>query len=215
MFKRLTINLVNMKNIYQRLADVMAEIPAFQLDGNNAAQKYQFVSIKQIYNVLRPLLTRHGVISYPSNIVKAGMNVYTTMKWDSYNNREKESTMYYCEVTVEYTFSCEDGSKIIVQAEGGASDYSDKAQNQAMTNAHKNALKQLFMIAEGDPDSLSNGHDDYILLNTQQPTLEDMEAAFKAATTSEEVNATGKKYIQFKTNPRFMAAGSAARSRTQ
>lgn len=208
-------------NIYQRVLAVMADMPNFELDGQNKAQKFKFVSIKNIYNTLRVLMVKHGVVSFPSGVIKSNMNVMTTKKWDSYNNREKESTMFYCEVTAEFTFTCEDGSRFTAVAEGGASDYSDKAQGQAMTNAHKNALKQVFMIAEGDPDADSPGLNDNVTANRSHkqpivPTdgeITQAEMDLKSVKTLQELKEVNKKYPHMKSNTRYLKAGREAMDR--
>ena len=207
------------KNIYQRINAVMQDMPAFELDGKNVQQKFEFVSIKNIYNTLRKLMFKHGVVSFPSEVIKSEMQVMTTKKWDNYNKREKDSTMYYCEATVAFTFTCEDGSSFPAISEGGASDYSDKAQGQAMTNAHKNCLKMVFMIAEGDPDANSNGLDDTIVSKPIRPVepspaqLTGMEAEFKAAKDNDQVSAIMRKYLSMKANQRYITAAKAARAR--
>jgi len=145
------------QNIYQRIAAVSTEMPHFKKDGTNVAQKFSFISVYQMYNVIRPLLAKHGIVSYPGKIVEKEMQVINSKKWDNYNKREKEQTMFYVALTVEYVFACGKDDFITVQVEGAASDYSDKAQNQAMTSAHKNALKAIFMIADEDPDAKSPG----------------------------------------------------------
>ena len=200
------------KNIYQRIIAVMQDMPAFELDGKNPQQGFQFVSIKNIYNTLRSLMVKHGVVSFPSGVIDKKMNVITINKGNYTKN------MYYCEATVAFTFTCEDGSSFTAISEGGASDYSDKAQGQAMTNAHKNCLKAVFMIAEGDPDANSNGLNDEVAkpMKPVEPNpaqLTGMEAEFKAAKDNEEVSAIMRKYLSMKANQRYITAAKAARAR--
>ena len=200
------------KNIYQRINAVMQDMPAFELDGKNPQQGFQFVSIKNIYNTLRKLMVKHGVVSFPSQVIDKKMNVVVINKGNYTKN------MYYCEATVAFTFTCEDGSEFTAVSEGGASDYSDKAQGQAMTNAHKNCLKAVFMIAEGDPDEKSNGLNDQVAkpikpIEVNEAQLAGMESEFKAAKNNDEVSSVMRKYLHMKSNQRFIDAAKAARER--
>jgi hypothetical protein len=186
-----------MSNIFEKIAQINAELPAFKNDGKNKQQGYAFISIYNMYNSLRKLMAKHGVTMYPSNILKDDLS--TTVN-------SRGNTGYISNLLVEYTLQCghEEGQSMTVIVPGFSIDYSDKAHNQAMTSAHKNALKQVFMIAEGDPDQETPD---------SGSKLAEMKKECEAATTQEQVKAIGQKYKYLKGHAEFAQYGKEAMAR--
>ena len=114
------------------------------------AGQYKFRGIDDVYNELGPLLAKHGVIVTPS---------YYELT-NSERTSSKGGTMYHSTVRGTFTFySIADGSAVIVECYGEASDYGDKAVGKAQSYAFKDALiKGLCIPTEGDNDPDATVH---------------------------------------------------------
>lgn len=124
------------KQIYKRIAAVMAEVGAIGKDRRNTQQNYSFRGIDDVYNVAHPLFVKHGIFSVP-RVLKSERMERTTASG---------STLLYSIVEMEYTFCAEDGSSVVASAVGEGMDSGDKATNKAMSAAHKYAIIQLLSI---------------------------------------------------------------------
>ncbi len=122
--------------IYERLAAIMADVPAIGKNSQNQEQRYRFRGIDDVYNYLHPLFVRYQVFT-TSEILNKNREVWTN---------KNGTIMIEYSLQVQYRFTAIDGSFVETQAMGQAMDSSDKASNKAMSMAHKAAMLQIFMI---------------------------------------------------------------------
>lgn len=124
-----------------KFAEIMAELPAIPKSDRNNQQGYAFRGIDSIYNALHPLFAKHGVVcsSKVLNVEKERVE------------SKSGTTGWAFTITMQYIFTSDDHS-LSVETVGFSIDYSDKAANQAMAQAHKYALVQAFLIATNEPD---------------------------------------------------------------
>ncbi len=134
-----------MSKIHEAIVAVMNEVGAIGKDSKNEQQHYNYRSIEQVYNRVQPLFAKHGIFSYPKVIEQTR----------EAGKSKSGGTLHYAILTVEYTFSAEDGSSIVVTVVGEGMDSGDKASNKAMAAAHKYALCQVLNIPYQviDPDA--------------------------------------------------------------
>lgn len=120
-------------------------------DRRNQQQGYNFRGIDDVYNVLSPLLAKHGLCILPRMLSRQCEERQTA----------KGGTLFYVTVEAEFDFVCaEDGSKHTVKTFGEAMDSGDKATNKAMSAAYKYAAFQAFAIpTEGDNDADAHTHE--------------------------------------------------------
>jgi hypothetical protein len=111
----------------------------------NNQQGYNFRGIDDIYNVVSPLLGKHGLCILPRVLTRECIERQT----------KSGGALFYVTCEVEFDFVCaEDGSKHVVKTYGEAMDSADKATNKAMSAAYKYAVMQSFAIpTEGDNDA--------------------------------------------------------------
>ena len=122
--------------IYERIASIMAEVPAIGKNNQNQEQRYRFRGIDDVYNSLHPLFVKHQVFT-TSEILTKNREVWTN---------KNGTIMIEFTLQVKYRFTAIDGSFIETETMGQAMDSSDKASNKAMSMAHKAAILQIFMI---------------------------------------------------------------------
>lgn len=146
-------------NVYQCIAAVQAEIAKIGIskDRKNQQQNYAFRGIDDVYNVLAPLLAKHGLCVLPRMISRQREERTTIKEW---NGQRKESVLFYVTVEAEFDFiAAADGSCHTVRTFGEAMDSADKATNKAMSAAYKYAAFMTFAIpTEGDNDADSSTH---------------------------------------------------------
>lgn len=139
--------------VYKAINKVQAELALVGLakDKRNAMQGYNFRGIDDVYNVLSPLLAKHGLCILP-RVLSREVSTHIT---------PKGGTLFYVAVEVEFDFvASEDGSKHVVKTFGEAMDSGDKATNKAMSAAYKYAAFQAFAIpTEGDNDADAHTHE--------------------------------------------------------
>ena len=126
--------------IYERIAAIMAEVPAIGKNNQNQEQRYRFRGIDDVYNSLHPLFVKHQVFT-TSEILNKNREVWTN---------KNGTIMIEFTLQVKYRFTAIDGSSIETETMGQAMDSSDKASNKAMSMAHKAAILQIFMIPTVD-----------------------------------------------------------------
>lgn len=139
--------------IYKAINKVQTALSEVGLakDKKNTMQGYNFRGIDDVYNVLSPLLAKHGLCILP-RVLSREVTTHIT---------PKGGTLFYVAVEVEFDFvSAEDGSKHVVKTFGEAMDSGDKATNKAMSAAYKYAAFQAFAIpTEGDNDADAHTHE--------------------------------------------------------
>ena len=139
--------------IYKAINKVQSDLAQIGItkDKRNAAQGYNFRGIDDVYNVISPLLAKHGLCILPRVLSREVTERQTA----------KGGMMFYVAVEVEFDFvSANDGSKHTVKTFGEAMDSGDKATNKAMSAAYKYAAFQAFAIpTEGDNDADAHTHE--------------------------------------------------------
>lgn len=139
--------------VYKAINKVQSELAAVGLakDRRNTMQNYNFRGIDDVYNVLSPLLAKHGLCILPRVLTREVTTHITP----------KGGTLFYVAVEVEFDFvASSDGSKHVVKTFGEAMDSGDKATNKAMSAAYKYAAFQAFAIpTEGDNDADAHTHE--------------------------------------------------------
>ncbi len=140
--------------IYQRLGQIMAEVPAIPKGQENQQQRYAFRGIDDVFNALHGLFAKHGVVILPE-VLKAE---YVQQLAGSNQNLATDARLL-----VRYHFVAGDGSSVSMTCQGESRDYADKATGQALSAAIKGGLLQMFLIPlEGMPEQ-----------DSQSPTIED------------------------------------------
>lgn len=139
--------------VYQAINKVQADLASqgISKDRKNQQQGYSFRGIDDMYNVVSPLLAKHGLCILP-RVLSRNCEERTN---------SKGTTLFYTTVDAEFDFvSAEDGSKHTVKTFGEAMDSGDKSTNKAQSAAFKYAVMQAFAIpTEGDNDADSQSHE--------------------------------------------------------
>lgn len=122
----------------------MKDIDAVLKNGRNDFQKYDYVRAADVANEARKAMITHG-IAFTYDVVDS-------QHWES--NKEGKSTNYFCQLTVNCTFTDSDsGEQLAGRVIGWGTDTLDKAPFKAMTGAVKYALRMNFLIPdENDPE---------------------------------------------------------------
>ena len=140
-------------SVYKSINAVQADLAKIGIakDSVNAFDKYNFRGIDAVYNVLSPLLAKHGLCILPRMVSRTCEE----------RASQKGGALFYVTVEAEFDFVCaEDGSKHTVKTYGEAMDRGDKATNKAMSAAYKYACFQAFAIpTEGDNDADAHTHE--------------------------------------------------------
>ena len=135
------------KHVYRAISFVQADLcdVGISKSSRNSSQGYNFRSIDQIYNVLSPILAKHGLCILPRMLGRTCEEVPT----------KSGGSMRYVVVEAEFDLlSSEDGSSHTIKTYGEAMDTADKATNKAMSAAYKYAAFQAFAIpTEGNEDA--------------------------------------------------------------
>lgn len=132
-------------SIFKKIPAIGLEIEAIAKDRHNRSQDFNFRGIDDFYNMLSPLLAKHGVFTVPK-VIKESREIRSSKSGGQLN---------YAILDMEYNFYSEDGSFITARVIGEGMDSGDKASNKAMAIAHKYALMQVFAVPTedlSDPD---------------------------------------------------------------
>ena len=132
-----------MKNIYERLIGVMADLEAIQKTKVNPAQGYAYRGIDDMYNELHKLFVKHGIMTVPE------VEAVETVSNETARGDRKLMTIHRL-VRVKYKIMAEDGQYIETVVYGEGNDTSDKALYKALSGAHKYLMIQLFAIPTED-----------------------------------------------------------------
>ena len=140
-------------SVYKSINAVQSDLAKIGIakDSVNSFDKYNFRGIDAVYNVLSPLLAKHGLCILPRMVSRTCEE----------RASQKGGALFYVTVEAEFDFVCaEDGSKHTVKTYGEAMDRGDKATNKAMSAAYKYACFQAFAIpTEGDNDADAHTHE--------------------------------------------------------
>lgn len=140
--------------IYTKLTQIMAEVPAIAKAQRNKAQGYEFRGIDDVFNALHGLFAKHEVFILPEVIAAE----YVQQLAGSNQNLATDARLL-----IRYHFVTTDGSSASMTIQGESRDYADKATGQAMSSGYKTGLLQMFLIPlEGTPEA-----------DSFSPTIED------------------------------------------
>jgi hypothetical protein len=113
--------------------------------------------------------------------------VETIAKEVTYNGRTEIKHMFKAYYTVNYKFIADDNSSIDISIACEGCDPQDKATAKAMSNAHKTALFQMFMIPTEDNQDSDQQEDN---------GLQDLEAKALAAIKKSDINEQKRKVAE-------------------
>lgn len=153
--------------IYQRLALIVAELPAIGKGQRNAQQDFMYRGHDDVMNELNPLLSKYGVFFVPNVIERV------TAQRETQAGR----VMYEVNLHVRYTFYGLLGDKVIASAWGEGTDSGDKSTNKAMTMALKNVLAQTFAVSTQEQSELDTDR------SSPEPTVARGRQTFNPALT--------------------------------
>lgn len=132
--------------IYESVIGVMADMEALGKDRRNTQQGYNFRGIDDVYNMVQPIMAKHGIIMRSEILAE--------------RSEERQSkgggTLIYRVFQIRYYLVAKDGSEISTMVIGEGMDSGDKAANKAMSVAQKYAILQMFMIPTEDPKDPEN-----------------------------------------------------------
>lgn len=124
------------KNIYQKIHAIMADIDYIQKGPKKAAGMYTYVSHDAVSEAIHPLLVKHGVVVIPS--VK-----------EMHQDGNRTSMI----VTVKFVNIDKPDDCFVVESRGYGIDTGDKGPGKCMSYAVKYALLKTFCLETGDdPD---------------------------------------------------------------
>lgn len=141
------------RNVFALIAQVSAEIAKVGIskDQINQHQKYQFRGIDDVYNVVGPIMSRHGLVLLPNHLSRT-VEVF---------ERGDKGKTFLVQLETEFTFfSAHDGSSHSVRIFSEAADTGDKATSKAMSMGYKTLCFQAFCIpVDGADDGDSETHE--------------------------------------------------------
>jgi len=137
-------------SVYKAINAVQADLAKVGIAKDRRAPQFVFRGIDDVFNVLSPLLAKHGLCILPRVIEHQQTERQTA----------KGTVLFYTVIKVEFDFvAAEDGSKHTITTVGEAMDSGDKSSNKAMSAAYKYAALQAFAIpteADNDPDAYTH-----------------------------------------------------------
>ena len=128
-------------NIFQRIPAIMRDLPALPKGGTNVQQGYKFRGIDSVYNMIHPIMARHGV--FMTSQIKGEKTIERPSK--------SGGVLITRSAVIAYTFWADDGSSVSTEVLSEAMDSGDKASNKAMSGGQKYAILQTLMVPTEDP----------------------------------------------------------------
>ncbi|KKK63605.1 hypothetical protein LCGC14_2992590, partial [marine sediment metagenome] len=131
-------------NLFQRISAIRAEVTAVAKEAN-VDNKYRAVTHDDVTRMLRPLMVKHGVVSFLS--LASSEMVDTGVDWKNRRCMQLRSIFIVTYVNVED--SCE---RFEVRVEAHADDAGDKAPGKVASYAQKYADLKTFAVPTGEDD---------------------------------------------------------------
>lgn len=130
------------RTIFERMIAVMRDVEPIRKERENIQQNYKYRGIDDVYNALKDILVRHGVLAFP----------YVVDIVSEDRKSRQGYALIYRMLTVDYYFYGIDGSALPkpVRVVGEGMDSADKAASKAITIADKICLLQVFKIPTSD-----------------------------------------------------------------
>ncbi len=136
------------RNIYQRIAGVMADLEPVEKTGENKFQNYKFISAGMLFAVLQKKVAAAGIVVIPM-MDPITLGPGTTSKGGEFIT----ASLRFRVVNAD---NPEDFFEVPWQAQASAGD--DKGANKCATSGMKYFLMRLFFVSdEDDPDAESGG----------------------------------------------------------
>lgn len=145
-------------NIATAISDIMSEIGVVGEGGENKFQNYKYMSYKDMYRKLTPLMGKHGLAVIPtekSRSIFDNDNVVTATYSFTIIHKTGEVWPFQPEWT---------GVSRARDSKGG---WDDKALNKCATAAQKYFLKALFQVPSGEDDEDPDHHDGSVSRETK------------------------------------------------
>lgn len=155
-----------MKNIYQRISDVMKDIEYLTKDDavvtgkdkNGKERTYKAITEEKVTSAVRAAMIKHGIVIIP--IKQEHFRTDETVKaWNKYDQREEEKINRIATVNTKYRIQNIDDPQDYINAasSGTGVDTQDKGVGKAMTYSFKYLLLRMFAIPTGeDTDKISS-----------------------------------------------------------
>lgn len=150
-----------MKNIFQRISDVMADVSYLTKDDaveTGGGKSYKAITEEKVTSTVRASLIKNGIVILP--ISQTAMREdERVLSYDRYQKKDVEKINRVTTVNVTYRVQNVDDRDdfITVQSTGTGVDTQDKGIGKAMTYAYKYMLLRTFGIPTGeDPDKISS-----------------------------------------------------------
>jgi len=124
------------------MIEAALEVGAIRKEGKNTHQKYSFRGIEQVLGAVHTAILGRGVI-ITQRIVNSEMRI---------DPNQKGQHPMTVALVVEYTFRGP-VDELVTESYGLSTDYQDKAGNQALSQALKMCLLQLFLSPTDEPDA--------------------------------------------------------------
>lgn len=135
--------------LVERLVAVKREIGAVGKGDRNAQQGFNFRGIDAVLNAVAGPLMKHGIMAYPSKVIKVEKGTATSNAGKTINT---------VSVIMQYAFT--DGEDVLhFEAPGEAFDSGDKATPKAMSVAYRTALIQALSLPTDEPDPDSESYE--------------------------------------------------------
>lgn len=144
------------KNIHQRLQDVMADVKYIKKEdaSKKKGMEYNYVTHDAVTAAVRAAMVKHSIVAIP-NVQEFSLDQFQANKWDPYNKKEKQVTVYLAKATLSVDFYCTDNPTDSIKTTGWFGmglDSQDKAPGKAFSYAFKYCLLKTFMLETGDED---------------------------------------------------------------
>ena len=132
-------------NIFQKLCDIAAEIPAISKDAQSKGTfTFNYRGIDQVYNALSGIFVKHRVVTIPE-----------VLRTELYERKTDKGITLHKTTEIRFTFLSDDGSFVSAIMVGEGMDSGDKSTSKSISIAHKYCLFTMFMIPTNeivDPD---------------------------------------------------------------
>lgn len=149
--------------IYAAMSAAMLEVAQIGIakDERNQGQKFNFRSIDSVYNVVTPILAKHGIVAMPE-IDEVTREVFDVERvyWESGQQKRKVVRNTAISLKGSVRFYADDGSSIAAKVVAGSTDGGDKAETQAQSLFMKYGIIHGLMIPvkgmdDGDRQSVN------------------------------------------------------------
>lgn len=176
--------MAEVKNLYQRLAAITAQMPTVGKNLNVETGKgrgYKAVSERDILDAVKPLEAKHGIYSYPYS-----RELIESERLESTGYDGKAKTTFYTKLRTTYRFVNIDKPEeyIDIEAYAVGLDSGDKGDGKAMTYSDKYALMKAYKISTGDdPDQDASGDNNYTSQKVSKTNIDALKASCLATNT--------------------------------